>query len=194
MSLRCFIAVNIPPDIRAAVGEAIETLRSTGADVKWVHADNLHITLKFLGSTEDSLVGPIRDSLQKKIASSTPFYIKISGIGTFPSGRNPRVVWIGVEDRGNLTGLQEVIEGVAAEFGFPPEARPYSPHLTIGRVRSNRKAAGLLESVKGLQGRDFGGFDVRRVALVKSVLKPLGPEYSSLAEISLEGRGDVEQG
>jgi 2'-5' RNA ligase len=187
MALRCFIAVTLPALLRQSLGGLTKSLKETGADVKWVAEGNLHITLKFLGATDGEKVDGITAALRKKLSPHPPFYIKIGGVGCFPGGRHPRVIWVGIQDYGPLEGIYSETEAVMAQFGYPSEDRPFSPHLTVGRVRSQTKVAELLKRMEEFRTADFGELEVKGVALMKSELKPGGAEYSSLAEIPLEG-------
>ena len=188
MVIRCFIAVNLPDEVRKSLSGVISELRKSRADVKWVSAENIHLTLKFLGGTEESVVPGIRQCLSKKLSLYRPFYIKIAGIGCFPSEKRPRVIWIGMEGSAVLSEIQKDIDGEISKFGFAPEDRPFSPHLTIGRVRSTRNLTDLTRYFDGFKAADFGEFEVRSIHIMKSDLKPAGAEYSSLAEILLGNR------
>ncbi len=190
MALRCFIAVGLPEPLKRAVGGVITRLKESGADIKWVPSENLHFTLKFMGPTGEELIGEIKDALSKKISHYAPFYIKIGGVGYFPGGKNPRVIWIGIEEQGFLADIYRDVEQVMVKFGYPQEGRPFSPHLTIGRVRSPRKVAEVIRRLDEFRTMVFDEFEVKAVALMKSELKPGGAEYSALAEISLEGEND----
>ncbi|MDA8078492.1 MAG: RNA 2',3'-cyclic phosphodiesterase [Nitrospiraceae bacterium] len=191
MALRCFIAAEIPEAVKKKIGETIQFLSRTNPDVRWVPEGNLHITLKFLGSAEESVVEAITDSLKKNIAPYTSFYIKIAGIGFFPAGGRPRVIWIGVKDGVFMEELRKAVDSAMSAFGFPADDRPFSPHLTIGRVRSGKGMLMLLTKIEELQGTDFGDIEIRGITVMKSELKPSGAEYSSLAEIGLKGRNNV---
>jgi RNA 2',3'-cyclic 3'-phosphodiesterase len=187
MDLRCFIAVEIPDMIKKTIGDVINALRKAGADVKWVSHENIHITLKFLGSTDESLIGAIRASLIQKMASYSSFVCRISGTGYFPAGRYPKVIWIGVEQPGDMFGLQKDVEKEMIEFGFPEEDRPFSPHLTIGRVRSEKRTEELLKIIDEFRTVGFGELEIKGITLMKSELKPVGAQYYSLAEIPFGG-------
>ena len=187
MALRCFIAVTLPGPLKRAVGEVIIKLKESGADIKWVPYENLHFTLKFLGATDEELIDEIKGALNKKLSHYAPFYIKIGGVGYFPGGRNPRVIWIGIEEQGSLADVYGDVEEVMLKFGYPREGRPFSPHLTIGRVRSPRRVAEVIKRLEEFRTIAFDGFEVKGVTLMKSELKPGGAEYTGLAEISLEG-------
>jgi 2'-5' RNA ligase len=188
MALRCFIAVTIPEPLKKAIEEATDVLRKSGADVKWVAAANIHITLKFLGSTDEEIIEGIKDSLAVTASSYRSFYIRISGAGYFPPGRHPRVVWIGLGEPGVLPDLQRAVETEMTKFGFQEEGRPFSPHLTIGRVRSDKRLTELLKRIEEFREKDFGEMEIRGITLMKSELKPAGAEYFSLAEIPFGGR------
>ncbi|MHB8882651.1 MAG: RNA 2',3'-cyclic phosphodiesterase [Thermodesulfovibrionales bacterium] len=191
MDLRCFIAVELPGDLKSRIGAVIEQLRQTGADLKWVREENLHITLKFLGSTPETSIKDLISALQKKLSHYAPFYIRISGVGSFPPGRHPKVVWIGLEASCPLAAVHDEIDEVMSGYGFTPEKRLFSPHLTLGRVRSNRGLTGLVATLHDMERKAFGDVEVRGVALMKSELKPAGPEYVRLAEIQFLRRDDV---
>jgi 2'-5' RNA ligase len=192
MALRCFIAVEVPGPMRRSIGEMIENLRKSGSDVKWLPPDNVHMTLKFLGSTEESLLEALRESLFKKLSPYSPFYIRISGVGCFPDERRPKVVWVGAHESGQVRDVQRDIEAEMVKFGFPSEERTFSPHLTIGRVKSRKKMDDLLKMLDEYRQVSFGDIEVRGVTLMKSELNPAGAKYFPLAEIPFGGRTDVK--
>jgi 2'-5' RNA ligase len=194
MDLRCFIAVRIPVPVRKAVGEVIEALRKSGADVKWVAEENIHVTLKFLGSTDEANIAGINEALSRGVSAYRPFSIRIAGTGYFPAGRRPRVIWIGIDDAGALPDLQRDVEREMQTFGYEEEKRPFSPHLTIGRVRSDKRMTEMLKRLDAFKETGFGEMEIREITLMKSELRPAGAEYSSLAEIPFGGRKNVEQG
>jgi RNA 2',3'-cyclic 3'-phosphodiesterase len=192
MDIRCFIAINLPEAVKKSVGGVIDELRKTGADVKWVPPGNVHLTLKFLGSTDEALVPKIKESLTKKLSHYKAFYIKIAGVGCFPSEKRPRVIWIGMEDSEVLHSIQKDIDAEIMHFGFAPEDRPFSPHLTIGRVRSPKRVPDLMKRLAEFREVYFGAIEVTYIHVMKSELRPAGAEYSSLVEIPLgTGRNDV---
>jgi 2'-5' RNA ligase len=191
MNIRCFIAVHLTEEVRKSLADVISELRKSRADVKWVPAGNIHLTLKFLGSTDEALIPAIRESLSKKLSHYKPFYIKIADIGCFPSEKRPRVIWIGMEGADVLKAIQKDVDAEISKFGFAPDDRPFSPHLTIGRVRSTKNITELIEGFAEFKGVDFGEIEISSIHVMKSDLKPAGAEYSSLAEIPLgTGRND----
>ena len=188
MDIRCFIAVNLPDETRNALGSVITELKKTGADVKWVNAGNIHLTLKFLGNTDASLIPALADALSKKLSLYHAFYITIAGVGCFPSEKRPRVIWVGMKDSEVLANIQKDVDAVLTGFGFAPEVRSFSPHLTIGRVRSLKKIAELMTRIADFRMSDLGRVEVSAVHIMKSELKPAGAEYSSLGRIPLRNR------
>src|SRR4030043_596434 len=118
MYLRCFISIEIPEPIKKDLGEFINILRKQNVDVKWVMYDKLHVTLKFLGDTPETLLPKIRESLLNIVISYEPFYIKICTTGVFPNRKHPRVIWIGVEDSEIIKKLKKDIEDSMLLLGY----------------------------------------------------------------------------
>ena len=187
MALRCFIAIEIPGQVKELLAETQDGLKKTRADVRWVPLENVHITLKFLGSTEEAFISDISGELARRVATCRPFYIKITGVGCFPDLRRPRVIWVGIGESQELTELARDVELGMVEIGCQAEERKFSPHLTIGRVRSPRGIPDIMRAVEKLGGASFGSMEVSKISLMKSELRPAGAIYSSLAEIPFGG-------
>lgn len=183
MYLRCFIAIEIPEPVKKKISEFIDILKKYNVDIRWITPENLHLTLKFLGSTPEVLLPKIRESLINIVLSHEPFYIKIYTTGVFPNRRHPRVIWIGVEDSGVLNKLKRHIEDSMALLGYQKEDREFNPHLTLGRVRSQKGIANLVKELDNFREKDFGSVNVESIKLMKSELKPKGAEHSCLHEI-----------
>jgi 2'-5' RNA ligase len=194
MLLRCFIAIEIPESIKKSIAEIIDSLKESGPDVKWVSDQNIHITLQFLGETKESLIPDIKEALHKILATYSPFYIKIAGVGCFPSGRRPRVIWVGMEEPQTLINLYKDINEEMAKFGYQKDERGFTPHVTIGRVKPNRNTGELLRRLDEIRAIRFSDFEVQGIRLMKSELKPSGAIYHSLAEIPFGRRSNVNQG
>ena len=192
MDLRCFIAIDIPEQIKRGMGDLIAFLKKHNADVKWVAHENLHLTLKFLGKTPEDLLPGIGASLSKIVLSYETFCIKIYGVGVFPNKKYPRIIWVGIEDTDFLKNLQGDIESRMASLGYQKEEREFQPHLTLGRVRSQKGMAHIIHELDTLQSKDFGSIEVNNIKLMRSDLKPTGVQYSCLQKILL-GRGEHEQ-
>jgi 2'-5' RNA ligase len=184
--IRSFIAIELPQPLKSRVDEVQREIRRTDADVKWVRPEGIHLTLKFLGSISGDDVERIFQSIAPAIAEWEPFEVRVQGMGCFPNPRNPRVVWLGM-DRGKetLISLQQAVEKKMAELSFPPEGRPFSPHLTLGRVRSPRGKGGLAQAIEKHRETEVGTFQVREVFLFRSELRPSGAVYTKLKEFPM---------
>jgi len=186
MSIRCFVAVACGGDeLAAKFTEVRRMLEVARADVKFVEPENIHLTLKFLGEIEPSLVEQVSQVVKE--TSFQPFSVRLEGMGVFPNLRRPRVVWAGITD--GVSQLAEIWKNVDAklsELGFEKERRRFSPHITIGRVRSGRNRDRLVEEISTLSSYEFGGLHVDRIVLKKSVLTPRGPIYTTLTESAVD--------
>ena len=187
MLLRCFIAIEIPETVKRSIAYISDSLKKSGADVKWIADENIHITLQFLGETEESLIPEIKEALYKILAPYSLFYIKIGDVGCFPSARRPRIIWVGIEDSQSLINLYKNIASEMVKFGYQKEERGFTPHLTIGRVKSNRNMGELLKRLEEFTVTDFPAFEVQNIRLMKSELKPSGAKHYCLAEIPIGG-------
>lgn len=151
--MRLFIALTPPPEVQRAVWEAFAPLRNRTLPVKWVAADNVHLTLKFLGNVADERETEIIDALGPAVRGTRTITLVVRGAGAFPHPRSPRVVWAGVEPDPALEMLADRIERACARLGLPPEGRPFRPHLTLGRAERDarpRDWAGVAELLDGL--------------------------------------------
>lgn len=191
MALRCFISIEIPETIKKSIADIAYSLKKSGADVKWIIPENMHITLQFLGETEESLIPAIKGGLDKILAHYIPFYIKIAEVGYFPSGRRPRVIWVGMEKSQSIIDLNRDIASEMAKFGYQKEERWFIPHVTIGRVKSNKNINELLKKINEIKTMSFSDFEVQNISLMKSELKPSGAKYYCLAEIPFCRRNNV---
>jgi 2'-5' RNA ligase len=177
--VRCFVAVNLPAPLREEIGAFFAALRGSVRGVRWVAAANLHLTLKFLGDVEQGQVSRVANAVAGALEGSPPVEVTLAGAGVFPPRGRPRVVWL---------DLAAGAEGIALEpLGFPRERRPYTPHLTVGRVKKPGDPAPLLAAVDTAGKREWGGFTASSVDLVRSELFPTGARYSILREVRLKG-------
>lgn len=188
--IRAFIAINISPDILERIDQVSSELKSRlkGVPIRWVPADNIHLTLKFLGNVSTSNLEMLKEILDKIVSGHQACDISVGGIGAFPKPNNPRVLWVGMEVAGELVSLQHDIEVETARLGYSREHRPFSAHLTIGRVSRNASAqdvhaiSGVLESYKvGF----LGASRIREVYLYRSDLKPDGAVYTAIHSANL---------
>lgn len=192
MELRCFIAVALPETVKDSLGDVLNILRKSPASVRWIPPENIHLTIKFLGQTDQSLITPMKESLNKKLLTYKPFYITITDVGCFPNERRPRLVWIGIKRSESLSNLQKEIDADLVKFGFSLEKREFSPHLTIGRVKAQHDLPGMLRMLKELRSSSFANMEVKSISLMQSILKPAGAQYFTLAEIPFGRRNDAE--
>ena len=189
-TLRLFIAIELPPEVKQALAR-LQTKLKTGRDtpVKWVATDAMHLTLQFLGDVDAGLTGKINAALEIAARGTSPFRLELTGLGVFPGTARVRVVWVGLGGQvDELLNLQKCIETALVHLGFTPESRPFTAHLTLGRVRDNatpseRQALGQL--IEKTAFKDAPGFDVKNVRLVQSQLRPQGPVYTLLASVEL---------
>lgn len=181
MSARCFISVDVEGSelLNALVGVQ-DDLRSTGADLKLVKRDNIHITMRFLGDVDKGLVEKLKGLIED--VEFSPFSVELRGVGVFPNLRRPRVIWVGIaEGVEELSRMYSEVESGVTGLGFRSESRGFSPHITLARVRSGRNRDALVDRLRGHADDSFGSFLVERVKIKKSVLTPKGPVYSTLA-------------
>jgi 2'-5' RNA ligase len=189
--VRCFIAIDLAPDVRAAVLRAQETLRAAAAraDVRWAGPNQIHLTLKFLGAVPDSDVPAVSAALEAVAAETDPIDLAAGGLGGFPSLTRPRVLWggitAGVAETAALVGA---IDRAVAELGFPAENRPFRGHLTLGRLRSPRGGAALTKAIAGAGAPAFGSWTATEVVLYESRLKPSGALYVPVSRHPLRAR------
>ncbi len=191
--LRVFIAVEIPLSIRQAIHSQTESLRAAlGRDlVRWTPIENMHLTLKFIGDVSPANVDLLEQMLIAGTKDCAPFSMDVGGLGSFPTPRRARVIWIGIHAPAALASLQRGIESAAARLGYEEEARPFSPHLTIGRVKQPISASDQQKVRAALEKAQVGALgqaDVTAVHLFKSDLKPSGAEYTSLFSAPLKIR------
>ena len=194
--MRLFIALELPDEVKQAAAKVMGRLKSSGADVKWIRPELMHVTLKFLGEVEPERAKAIGASLEEACGKTKPLALFMAGAGSFPARGKPKVVWLGLG--GELEGLAKLSQRVYSSMeglGFAPEDRPFSPHLTLGRMRRPEKgakkgqdgAAELKRELAGLAGYRGPDFVVDRVGLIKSTLKPSGPVYEKLQAVKLKG-------
>jgi 2'-5' RNA ligase len=134
--VRTFIALNLPLAERQSLHDATRPLRDAAAGASWVAPENLHLTLKFLGSVDQARVTALADRLRAVARTHRPLALDIGGAGVFPNLRAPRIVWMGVGADGRLELLHHDVEQACEEAGFPVEGRAFRPHITLGRVKS----------------------------------------------------------
>lgn len=185
--MRLFLAIDPGEECRRSLAGALAGVREATSGVRWVQDDKLHVTLAFFGDVEGSRVDQIREATAEVAARHAQFAASVSGSGVFPDWRRPRVVWLGLHDTGRLTELGKDVARMSASLGFPTD-RPFTAHLTIGRVPGPLSAGQRKILQSALAGLTVTHpFDVERVVLMRSTLSPKGSAYSEVASFPLGG-------
>ncbi len=184
--LRLFVACELPPAVREALGDLQGSLRKAGAsNLRWVRPEGIHLTLKFLGSVAPERVGGVQDALGKAVSEPFRWQVRLSKVGGFGGPARLRVVWVGLE--GDLEPMNEMarrVELALKPLGFPSEGRPFAPHLTLARVRDEASVEERRRLHQLLQAFPFPSspaFTLDSVSLMRSFLEPGGARYVCLA-------------
>ncbi len=183
--VRAFIAIDLPPSLQTSIELNTSRLRTQlGEDViRWVPARNMHLTLKFLGNTPIPHLEFIKQMLTRAAGLVPQFDLTIGGLGSFPNPKRIRVIWAGIHAGGDLTDLHREIDSGAASLGYEKDDRPFSPHLTLGRVRQGADERALREirnSMAAFQLGRIGTARVESVHLYRSDLHTDGSTYTKL--------------
>ena|SRR5215471_1382870 len=184
-AIRTFICIEIPHSIKTRIEKLQESLRGIEAQISWTKPSNIHLTLKFLGAVTPPRLERVKIAVEQAAKGIKPFEINVSGAGCFPSPRSPRVLWVGItEVPRELEQLYSKIDEGLSREGFEREKRKFSPHLTLGRIRTPRNASLVAET---LIAGDFGPerFRANEVIVMRSDLKPTGSIYTPQAIVRL---------
>jgi len=188
--VRAFIAVSLPPMLQSQLDIISRQLREVlpAVPVRWVPVKNIHLTLKFLGNIREENLGALKDSLNAEASRHNSFEFGLGLLGAFPNINQPRVIWVGVTAAKELKELARGIENQAKSLGYPAEERPFSPHLTLGRVGrqvSNQEIRRIADAVQTLKIEAAGTTRVSEIHLYRSDLNPVGAVYTRLYSASL---------
>ena len=182
-TFRAFIAIDIGSFPKLA--ELNSAINKSGASVKLVEPENIHITLKFLGDTEKALIEEIESILKEAVEGVDPFEIQLRGTGVFPNPNYIKVVWIGIEKGEKIGKIAQKIDESLSRLRFKKEKRGFSPHLTVARVKSAKNKDKLLQTIKKYKDVEFANISVNSIKLMKSELTPKGPIYTVLKEVKI---------
>jgi 2'-5' RNA ligase len=179
--VRLFVALPVPPELRARIHEAATVLRDRDLPVRWVDPDLYHLTLKFLGTVDRDAPERITPALDRVASENAPFEAGLGDLGAFPSIRKPRVLWIAVDPTPALRCLKQDVEWALAKVGFDRDTRAFHPHVTLGRARDDGRAGAFrgLDEVVANRTVD-ASLPVSEVRLVRSRLSRSGPRYAAL--------------
>lgn len=196
--MRVFAAVELPEEVRARVAAASRELLAGVRAAKPVAAENLHVTVRFVGEVDDAAVGPLCAAVGEAAPAVTSGVARVRGFGAFPNARRPRVVWAGVDDPGGvLPALESAVSGRLAALGYAPESRPYSAHLTVARMREGVRDTGPLAARLAAAAEDppaFGEVPVESVTVFRSELGRGGSRYTALARFVLSNHRPAAPG
>lgn len=184
--IRSFISVELPPKIKNELKRLLEHFKGLAGKISWVRPEGIHITLKFLGDIPESQVEPIKEKLEGLAAVYRAFPLGITDMGAFPNTTYPRVIWVGLQDESEaLLKIQNHLDSELQDLGFSPEERSFSPHITLGRVKSLQSKGEFLRKIHTLPDLSEKSFMADRIHLMKSQLSPAGAIYTELASINL---------
>ena len=188
--IRAFIAIDLSPEILLRLDDVLENYRAQllKVPIRWVGVTNIHLTLKFLGDVSLSNLNMLTDMIHAEVSSHHQFDISVGGSGAYPSIRQPRVIWIGVEAPQELIAVQNGISSATAKLGYAREDKAFSPHLTLGRVSRNatsQDVKAISQTLEKTRVGFLGAACVEKVHLYRSDLHPTGAEYTQLFSSSL---------
>ncbi|MEW6443562.1 MAG: RNA 2',3'-cyclic phosphodiesterase [bacterium] len=190
MTIRCFLAISLPEDLR----DSLENLRSRldlpQFDVRWVQASNVHLTLRFLGEIPESDLRRISLAAGRAAEVTESFSFRIEELGAFPTLQSPKVVWVGVQPPEPLTHLERRLSKELDQVQWPPPDKPFRPHLTLGRVKSPRGKTELKKVLEKHQKERVGEALATGIELIRSQLRPSGPIYTNLQHFHFRDRAE----
>ncbi len=183
MTFRSFIAVDI--EAKTGIRDFMSKVEETGASIKMVDPEKVHITVKFLGDIEEDIVDDIGNKIKFVLEDREPFVLNLKGAGAFPSLDYMKVVWIGAEECKDISEIAHRLEEELVPLGFKREKRSFSPHITVGRVKGGRNKQRLRAVLDDYKNYNFGRQKVTKLELKRSDLKREGPEYTTVKEYYL---------
>lgn len=181
MTFRAFISVDI--DATPKLGEFEERLRGSNAFLKLVDLENIHLTLKFLGNTDEALIDDIIGIMALSVEEIEPFTMEMKGTGAFPNPNYMKVIWVGLENADALVIISKKLDRELTKLGFKREKRGFRPHITMARVKGPKNKKRLAQILKEYEGESFGSQNVECIRLKKSVLSREGPAYTTVKEV-----------
>jgi RNA 2',3'-cyclic 3'-phosphodiesterase len=191
-AIRAFIAIELPSEVRHQLDEVEKQIQVRAGEgsrkaVRWVPANNMHLTLKFLGEVSSGSIPDLARILQNAANRHSRFTITVGGLGAFPNLHRPRVIWVGTEAPAELFTLQKEIDAETRHLGYPSDERAFSPHLTLGRISQNAHPEEVSQVARVLTAMtigELGKIQVDTLHLFRSDLRPSGAVYSSLHAFS----------
>ncbi len=199
--LRTFLAIELPDSVRTRLAGIEREFSRFGPVLKWSGPDLLHITLRFIGGVPQSRMPLVMEAARDASAPSHPFRLTLSGLGAFPTVRNPRVIWVGLKKDKGYDAVQALFSDVEAGLivrGFAPEERAFAPHITLARTRDSiaepeRRELGTLLAGVDARTEMTGTFPVQELTVMRSELSRGGPRYTPLARYPLAGTAESQR-
>ena len=201
--IRAFLAVELSQELRTKLATLqqelklrIELKMTRDARISWVQPASLHLTIKFLGDTDEQMIDPLRAALEQTIGNQRAVNVPLEQLGAFPRPQSPRVLWVGPSEHWEkgaeakrIAEIHGAIEQACEGFSFLRETRPFSPHLTLARIKAGERHVGVALAQGGVLNRplSLGSLAVETVVLMKSELKPTGSVYTKLWEVRISG-------
>ena len=182
-TFRGFIAIEVKSFPKLIEFE--NELKKSGAIIKLVEPENIHITLKFLGDTDSEFIDQIEEIIKKAVQNVKEFKITLKEVGVFPNQNYIKVIWIGINDKEKLSEISKKIDEGCSKIGFEKEKRRFSTHLTIGRVKSAKNKQNILKILEKYKDTVFGEVLVNKIILKKSELTSEGPIYTNIRDIKI---------
>ena len=186
--IRAFVAISLPENIKKHIGVMQAEFKNAGFNMRWVRPKNIHLTLKFLGDIKKDDIDNITTAMEDGAKNVCPLSFMVKGTGVFPNVKRPRVLWAGLKgDTQVLLSLWGKLDKNLDKAGFPSENRPFKAHLTIARIKQAVNTKKLVEMMEKIAKSESGIFTADKITLYQSRLKPSGPVYTRLKDISLSG-------
>lgn len=202
--IRAFLAVELLQELRvelAAIQQElkgrIEPEMKRNVHISWAKPASIHLTVKFLGDVDEQVLDSLHTAFEQAIGSQTAVNVPLERLGTFPRLQRPRVLWVGPSEHWEkgaeakrLAEIHGTIEQICEGFSFLRETRPFSPHLTLARIKNGERHVGAALAKSGVLDRplSLGSLAVESVVLMKSELKPTGSVYTKLWDVRLSGK------
>jgi len=184
--VRLFVALDLPEPVRHAITELIAKLQPKSRTARWIRPENLHITLKFIGHVGNEKLSPIQTALSS-IRAAQPIELHFRGMGFFPNEHRPRAFWCGIAASPNLADLAANIDRALVPLGVEAETRPFTPHLTLARFKSDEGIREVVHAATDMKSTDFGAATETNFHVYESLLKSTGAQYNRLASFPFVG-------
>jgi len=184
--VRLFVALDLPEPVRHAITELIAKIQPKSRTARWIRPENLHITLKFIGHVGNEKLSPIQTALSS-IRAAQPIELHFRGMGFFPNEHRPRAFWCGIAASPILAELAANIDRALVPLGVEAETRPFAPHLTVARFKSDEGIREVVHAANDMKSTDFGAAFETNFHLYESLLKSTGAQYNRLASFPFVG-------